>query len=106
MSTNDATQVVDPPYVRIVRDLTTSRENRRLSMTDVANALGVTAATVSRWERFLVVAPGDALMAWAELLGCPMTWRYPEPAPLFASEPSAAPWRVPRRPRGGSDEPV
>lgn len=94
------------PYETIVRRLTEVRNARGLSATQAAANIGVSASTLLRWESLGSVAPTDAFLAWCESLTVRVDLAYPPPpdAPLMVAEPAPG-WRVPRRPRGGSDEP-
>jgi len=55
---------------RLAADGTTRqvREDNLLSLTDVASALGITKATLSKWERGLQTPRGEPARRYAELL--------------------------------------
>ena len=102
-----ATPNLERPYQVAVRRLTETRVSAGLSATQAAAKIGVSVSTLLRWESLASVAPADAFLAWCDALKVLVALSYPPApdAPLLVAEPSSG-WRVPRRPRGGSDEPV
>lgn len=73
-----------------------SRDRRDISQKDVADAVGTTNATVSRWESALNFPDNDALVKLAKYFGVTRAWL------RFGQLPREAPLHDPREQQGPS----
>lgn len=76
-----------------------TREWRDVSQVDVAEMVGTSAATVSRWESGDVVPRGPALRLLAQVLGVNLRWLETGEGPMLAQVASPEPAVSDNRPK-------
>lgn len=66
-------KLAHPAWARKIQEL---RQKLKLSQTDFAELLKVSAMAVSRWERGINEPPGQAYIALGKLAGSPDCWYF------------------------------